>query len=285
MKRILIRVAIVVFSAMALWRLGCVHAVVVGNDYETAIQVGARAKVVFRVVDDGGNPVRDARVDVGFWLPWNDRNGADGVTDSAGMFTVRGVSVGEMVWTVEKYGYYSSRATYHFFEAFPHKEDCVRFGRWQPYGAVREVVLKRKKNPVPMLVRIDEQDQEITLPDTNTAVGFDLLKWDLCPPHGGGETSDLQIGIEGGGGYGRVVLALTNALDGISLQESGTQSLFRSRYRADAPDIDYAKSWSREFRRKNCGLQALEDNEYLFLRIRTKADGDGKLSGARYAKI
>ena len=78
---------------------------------------------------------------------------------------------------------------------------------------------------------------------------------------------------------------MTNALDGISLQESGTQSLFRSRYRADAPDIDYAKSWSREFRRKNCGLQALEDNEYLFLRIRTKADGDGKLSGARYAKI
>ena len=284
MKRILIRGTIVVFSAMALWRLGCVHAVVVGNDYETAIQVGARAKVVFRVVDDGGNPVRDARVDVGFWLPWNDRNGADGVTDSAGMFTVRGVSVGEMVWTVEKYGYYSSRATYHFFEAFPHKEDCVRFGRWQPYGAVREVVLRRKKNPIPM--RVTSENEMMVLPGANNLFPFDVVECDWLPPYGNGKIEDVSIAhyFSTGESQSRLEIVFRFPHTGYYAVKKNS-SEFQSPYYADSR-FGYSTNLVL-FQKYAPTIEQRYDtcDTCFILRLRTVLDCEGKIVSCIYGKI
>jgi len=293
MKRMLIWTVIVVFGSVVLWRLGCVHAVVVGNGTFPTNFLGARTKVVFRVVDDEGTPVPDVKVATGFWLPWNDHNCYSGQTDINGDYTVRATSVGEMVWSAEKYGYYKSSGTDVFFLG-EYPGGRIKFGRWQPYGAVKEVVLKRKKNPVPMKVHFSSflDTNVLHIPVEDMQLGFDVLEWDWCSPYGKGKTGDIQVYYSIANRDkdrpwvydSTVTLSLTNCVDGIHFCRGDGWSFFRSCYRADGIPFERSVSFSY-YSQPSRQSRLLEGADYLVFRIRTKTDETGEITHALYGKI
>ena len=282
MKRILIRVAIVVFSAVALWRLGCVHAVVVGDGTGPTNFLGARTKVVFRVVDDEGNPVPDAKVGTWFWLPWNDNNCFSGRTDANGCFTVRATSVGEMGWSVERYGYYKSRATDALFTG-RYLGGRIKFGRWQPYGAVREVELRRKKEPIPM--RVSSQSETIGIPDVNKPFPFDAVEYDWLPPHGKGKIEDFSVSHyhDRGENHSRLEIIFPPHTGYYVVKKNHSE--FQSPYYAD-PQGEYLNRLVLQQKRALVIEQQYDTCDTCFiLRLRTKLDNTGKVMSCIYGKI
>lgn len=252
------------------------------RDYALAVRYGAKAKATFRVIDEVGNVVTGANIQVSFARP--DSKWIKGITDTNGLFKVEGKSSGEMLYSVNKEGYYQTDSKHKFGEGNVRLED----GRWIPWNATNTVMLKRILSPVAMCA----SDKEIRIPMKGTNVAFDLEKYDWVAPYGKGEQADLIVNCDSQftdpwTGFRRLELTFgTNSLDGVRRYTADEFSAYRSIY--EAPEDGYEKSitWSIEISRKKKDIikEPLPD-EYFVFRVRTEVDDNGNIVKANYGKI
>ena len=65
-------------------------------------------------------------------------------------------------------------------------------GKWQPYGDVQKIVLRRMINPCPLVDTV----KWISVPRTNEWLRFDMRIGDFVHPYGTGTKSDFEVKVE-----------------------------------------------------------------------------------------
>lgn len=244
-------------------------------------------QVTFQVVNDEGEPVIGAKTAVSWenakaTKPSERIKSTEGVTDQDGCVTLEGKTFSSGVsYGASKEGYYAAWGLrYHFKD--------TRFLRWQPWNPTIEVVLKRKKNPVPMYAK----RLALALPKLDEPVGYDFMAGDWTAPHGRGRNPDMifvgELHNEGERKFDwRLHVTFPNPGDGIQRFTPDSESaVFRSAY--EAPAEGYSSEW--KLRRWRDGPAAPEQTTFdrkggYFFRIRAESDKDGKVTKALYGKI
>ncbi len=245
---------------------------------------GAKAKVVFYVVDDAGTPVEGARVGAGFYMNKRKGNPHDfGFTDKHGLCALEEKTVNEVTYTVSKEGYYETNGRL-WFGGGVGKPAIVKWGKWQPYGATNNVILKPIKNPVKMIYHEFEKNVE-----TNKVVGFDLNIGDCVHPYGKGKVADFSFvytfrKIDTWNMHGTLTLLFTNELDGAYQKKKTVGSLYPSDYHASTNQI-YQRKIVYEFNSTTNVNDLLSKDDYLVMRTRTKVNEKNELIAAHYSKI
>jgi hypothetical protein len=190
-------------------------------DVKDAKRNGALAKVTLRVVDSRGNPVPDADVQVAFFHrgPYS----VDGKTDENGFFTAEHMSESDVHFHASKEGYYRTYRNYWFYRE---GKPCAENGRWIPWNPTLEVVMKEKRNPIPLPMKTVSCFFPV-----NTSVGFDCERAQLVAPYGMGAVSDLIVNVTG------YYVAPTNYSFHLTLSSNGGGYV---RYKMDT----YSRMWS-----------------------------------------
>jgi hypothetical protein len=260
----------------------------VSAEMKSAYREGAMSKVVYRVVDDDGMVVTNATADIwysSYGRPqdnahWRERS------DSNGVFVAEHRTNERLSVYVYKDGHYGTRDAVSYFDSTNAK---VKDGKWQPYGEMRTVVLKRILNPVPM----DASDglSYYKYPPSGVWAGFDLQRRDWTTPYGNGKFPDMLVRFQKmntADGYLKTMeVSFTNNLfAGFYQMPMDRFSEMQSCYHAST-NACYLKTVLFEVCRDKKGLHRkdLDENHYLVLRTRTTIDKDGKLLSAHYGKI
>jgi hypothetical protein len=246
------------------------------------------AKITAKVVNEQGNPISGANVSISFMKAKEKEWGMttydkDGKSDNEGLYTTSGEGTQSVSIFITKDGYYPSgdgvKLTSRSF-----------LNRWEPWNPTIEVVLKKKRNPVPMY---DNHRTSYKVPKLDTPVGFDLEKEDWVTPYGNGLTADFLIT------FNAEIRAYTDYDCGFSLKFSNPHDGIQE-YFFDAKDQSYFKwpfeaptsgylseiSKQKNMLLKTTGYKSDEKNNanYIF-RVRTKVDKNGNIVDARYGKI
>ena len=251
-----------------------------------ARQRGAQSKICFQVTDSSGNPIHGVRVQA-FYSSSDahlDDDSVDQLTDTNGLIAAEGRTVDDMTYTLSKPDYYNTRGSHSFYH---NKEDCVRNGRWQPWGATNTVILKERRNPTPMYAL----NVDASVPLRDKPVGYDLEVGDWISPNGKGKVPDLWITYSADISdiltfSNQLVIAGNNQGDGFQRNEKEAWSSFVSSY--EAPLDGYLPEVVLSVERTKNQIikrELLGESEYLFVRSRTTLDKDGNISSARYSKI
>ena len=158
-------------------------------EVEHAMAYGAEAKICLKVCDDTGASVSDASVCAGFdMLP--KPHSVYGKTDTNGVCVVKGKTNGnKIVFFVGKDGYYGSSKNITFIKMG--EEHGVEDGKWQPYGALETIELRRIRNPAPLMSAYMREFN--TTKVINAWLGFDFEKRDFVHPYGNGEIKDFEV--------------------------------------------------------------------------------------------
>ncbi|MCL1920773.1 MAG: carboxypeptidase-like regulatory domain-containing protein [Kiritimatiellaeota bacterium] len=148
---------------------------------------GAKAKFKILAVDSERTPVPGVNVEARFITRYDipvDVQKKE--SDENGFCAFEGLSTSVVTLKASKEGYYT---TEHEHYLFVHNApwNCVKNGRWQPWDATLELVLKEKRNPAALYVK----HLEIHLPQKGASYGFDCTVGDLVEPDGKGKAADL----------------------------------------------------------------------------------------------
>lgn len=255
-----------------------------GMDYALAVRDGAKARFTFRIVDEVGNVVTGAILKVSFGR--HDSEWVRGASNDKGLFLVEGLSSGNMLYNIDKAGYYQTASEYRFGGEGKY---MLEDGRWLPWNPTNTVILKSVKHPVPVYA----VKGEFVIPLKGKNVGFDLEKSDWVEPYGKGEHQDLLVlynetEIQDPQVYSKSLQLCfgTNHFDGVQKLKLDGFSKFLSVY--DAPIEGYEKSvaWSFEaFKKRKDVIIEPSSDEYFVFRVRTVIDNKGKIVSANYGKI
>lgn len=242
------------------------------------------AKLIIKVVDEGGHPLEGARVSLYFQSGGLEKDRTVGLTDEEGVFSASGFSSNGITGGgVNKDRYYQSVIHHDFYRK--------KVGFWQPWGKELTVVMRPIVNPVPMYVR----NTSFKFPVFGQEIGFDLEKADWVIPHGLGVKSDfifkpMQKYQNAANFEGAMILTFSNPLDGIQVikDDGGGDFNVGSWYRwpRTAPESGYVQKLERHIAWGASGQQTNMDdsNNYIF-RVRSEVDENGKLKRAMYGKI
>ena len=251
---------------------------------------GAIANVRYRVVDDEDNPVSNALAHIWFRTDYPKLVVSDwtAVTDTNGEFvaefrTNERVSIG-----VDKEGYY------YTFDRLTFRSEHGRYkvvdDKWQPYGEIRTIVLKRIKKPIRL--RDPDARYRYKYPESGKWTGFDLACGDWMPPLGKGKSADMMVRYvrepRPDGYFKSLDISFTNnPYAGVYLMDKDSYSEMDSVYEANT-NGEYVGNLRYEFERTAKGnhmISELGSGQYLVFRIRTKVDDDGNLISAHYGRI
>lgn len=260
------------------------------SDFAKALNVGAETKMTLRIVDADGAPVTDAEVEFGFWNNHSQGGFKNSFvrSDTNGECIVSGRCNGSCVWNVTKPGYYRSHSEWSLSDTSASPK--VAGGKWQPYGEMKTIVLKKIVAPV------DLSCLEYTLikcPAFDKWLGFDLGCFSWVKPYGKGSHSDVLVKLheEGSGDTAfsaSMELCFTNNPHaGAYVLRKDKDSEMKSVYHADTnatykSRLVYSLSVDSIGRRNE---NELDEDSYLVLRTRTEVDKDGNLVSAHYGKI
>lgn len=281
--------------AMLSWGIRA-HALFAPTTFQEAYRKGARAKVEFRIVDDGGRPVRDANVNVFFDMADRSRGRREIVpTGTNGVCIVEGKTKGVLEVEVSREGYYRSTDLISFID-MGHEHE-VRNGKWQPWGTVRRITLLPVKNPA---ARIAETSGWKWTKEIKKWIGFDLVKYDFVRPFGTGEYSDMEVMFEWDGVWRQ------KYYNGMSLRLRFPQKFAGGYYADKTPGSEFygiyhaqtnghyrtefsfsdkvamrdnrgnVTSWDRHF---------FDPSKVLVIRSRCRYNEDGSLKSASYFQI
>ena len=270
------------------------HALFGPDTFQEAYRVGAKARVDFKVLDDIGNPVQGAVVNVFFDMA--DRSKGRRVidtTDTNGMFVTEGKTKGVLEITVSCDGYYATKDEISFINMG--REHEVIDGKWLPWGMPKTIVLRKKKNPI--AVRADLHDWRLTKA-LNTWIGFDLEKYDYVEPIGRGKVCDFEVRFDWDGKFGTkhngmaVSLRFSDRFSGGYYENRFLQSTFTGVYAADPQKkylqyFHYYRRPVRDTKGKKIGGEGVpfDQSKVLIVRSRCVVDGEGNLVSARYFEI
>ena len=263
-------------------------------EIEYAMAYGADAKICLKVCDDTGTPVTNASVCAGFdMLPTP--HSVYGKTDTNGVCVVKGKTNGnKVVFLVGKVGYYGSRMKISYVPMG--KEHDVKDGKWQPYGAVENIELRKIRNPAHLAVAFEREFN--CTKAINAWVGFDLEKRDFVQPHGKGETVDFEVFFDWDGkwfhgytGMGKRI-RFTGKFSGYCQCAVNADSEFKGPYSA-LPDAAYLQdadffervivdpnAYGRRYERKS-----FDKSKCWVVRSRCKVDAEGNLVSAHYSVV
>lgn len=255
-----------------------------GNQPEEALRsYGGIATVELTVKDDQGSPVEGAEAKVWFWLPTNEDSSDAGKTDIQGRVTLSGEARLDGNVSVSKDGYYDTDM--HIKLTAP-EEPFGFFGRRRWKSVMREVILPKIRNPIPMYAYIG---MSLPFPKGQNKVGLDLRKFDWMPPFGEGEHLDVLVSITtqeewNGKLMWRVAETLTfyfpNPGDGMQLHEK-VSSQFPTTHHVNSKQ-PFLQSMT--FSQVNARYM-VDGRHYLTFRVRTEYNADGTIKRAHYGKI
>lgn len=245
-------------------------------------------KATAKVLDENGGVIEGADVYISFEIPKEDGLGLDnigieGVTNVDGIVTGQANGTSRIGITVRKEGYYFSRQIYEFISR------SKTLNRWEPWNPTIEVVLKKKRNPVPMYVK---GTNWIEVPKLDVSVGYDLEKGDWVVPYGTGLTSDLSVEFnlirKTYTDYdANLIVSFPDELDGIQPYYFDSEGQSSFKWPFEAPVTGYQKSvniFEHDSPTDGYRTNKKENVNYIF-RVRTKVDQDGKIVEALYGKI
>lgn len=286
-----------------------------------------RASFYVCVLDaDTGLPIKGAKIEGAFLnysRGWNESakdNNVDAWTDSNGYAKLSGnTEAGVGGYRILRTpGYYNAEWTEIEFR----EQSLLRLGAWIPSGIVSTTRLDRVVNPIPLWVKgvngeyrarsqayyelsIKKRDFSVTngVPVVkDEKLSYDLVKGAWLPPHGDGETCDIQfvfnenvLGWKEDKGYdGTFVMKLYRTTTAISMPGQGNGIVETpSRENAGiklriAPEAGYRNNLTRWHGWLGDGDGIQTDSKkgrcYAF-RIRTEYDENGKIKSAYYGKI
>ncbi len=113
------------------------------NPIAMAGRIGLSTRRTVKVVNDDGQPVAGANVQVSFMM-WQ-RDWIEGVTDEQGLFTAEGRSKGEWRTTIEKDGY---DATHIHYKPDGQDYERMKAGEWSEWAPVTTAILRRVTSPL-----------------------------------------------------------------------------------------------------------------------------------------
>ena len=264
---------------------------------------GAHAKEIFRVIDQDGKPVRNARIYGSFWPSDNGRKYilVDGLTSANGEYVAEGVSKWKLTYQMVKDGYYMSNGVIDYLAAT--NVPVIINGKWQPYGTIRTIILKKMKNPVPL---VHSKSICPKPPSLDKWYGYDIERRRWLNPFGDGVHSDMliKISIDAKNEMNdfKTIMEVTftnNPYAGAYMLKMDDLSEMKSIYVADT-NASYQSSFKfvhekhpnirqTPFFKYVSGAEItdtrLDANSYLVFRTRTKVDDKGNLVSAHYGKI
>lgn len=263
-------------------------------EVEHAMAYGAEAKICLKVCDDMGVPVTNASVCAVFdMLPTP--HSVYGKTDTNGVCVLKGHTNGNKVrFLVGKYGYYGSQKEFSYVPMGA--EHDVKDGKWQPYGAIENIELRKIRNPAHLAVAHMREFNNTK--KINSWVGFDFEKMDFIHPHGKGEIADFEVFFDWDGrtfaDYRGIAMKIKfpEKFSGYYQYEANAISEFKGPYSA-LPDATYQQdadfyervindpnAYGRRYDRK-----FFDENKCWVVRSRCKVDADGNLVSAHYSVV
>ena len=259
---------------------------------------GADTRIVFRVVDDDGLAVSNATVDVLFDMV--DRSKATrkvGATGSDGVCALESLSGGQIKIKVSKVGYYETSDQMSFVSADNElMAERVKNGRWLPWGASKELILRPVKKPTAVRVGCGLWRYAVVM---NEWIGFDIQRYDFVAPYGSGVVSDFDVRFDWDGkwkvrefsGIG-VEIRFPEKYSGAYYQPLVLNSEFKGVYKADANAV-YQQSFafsSRAIRDRMGRIKEYAGDKFdtkmtLVVRSRCICDEQGELKSACYSQL
>lgn len=295
--------------------------------FVASLYAGGTARIGVKVVEsETGEPISKIKVYGGFrnysrgWGIASKDNSDDGVTDRDGFCRLSGRTEAGHACCIARgnAGYYDSG-----WYSFDYVErSMLKFGRWLPDDVVVTVRLDRVVNPIPLYVkksvgayreknianhRIFEKDRDLSETNRvpvvrNALLAYDMVKGDWLPPHGNGESCDIQfvfnetvLGWKKGRGYDgvsmskkyKMTMSVSMAGEGNGLVEVPTSENAGIKLRV-APSGGYVGKLTRWLGWFGGGDGEKTDGDrnrcYAF-RIRTVYDDEGNIKSAYYGKV
>ena len=257
------------------------------------------AKITLHVVNQDGQPVSDTEIEAGFWLNSNDSQAFRKRPNKEGYVSFESPVIGEAVvgnvllrdeddsGVTNKYYRTNVRVKY-----VGSKRNSIK-GKWQPWNPTIEMVLKEKKNPIPMYAT--DAQNELILPRSNAWCGFDMEVNDWVKPDGKGRHADVEFFLAWDGRRG---VNYRGAVFNIRFPDKdagcysftyGTKNQtceLRSPYHADPKRVYVQKLTftDRKVGKWFRGGDIPQGTGYVF-RTRTRFDDNGRLIGAFYGKV
>jgi len=255
----------------------------------TTVCASPTAKLTAKIVDENGASIQGASVCLSFSAAKHGDGGGlksfgkEGLSDKNGLFLDSSETLPLVGVVVDKDGHYRSIQKYEF------KSSSLLLNRWEPWNPTIEVVLKKKRNPVPMYMGGMDW---AAIPKLDEPVGFDLERGDWVVPYGKGTVNDFVFVFKSTQRAwtdyeSSYTLRFANEKDGIQefVFDRNNQSLYRWPF--EAPETGYLPTLQKY--RNDSPATNLQTNErkeinYIF-RVRTKTDKNGNIVAATYGKI
>ncbi|OVE74217.1 hypothetical protein BVX94_01110 [bacterium B17] len=243
-----------------------------------------QAKMTVMVQDENGSPVVGAKAKA-YYFEASSKHDVF-TTDTNGQFVVQHQCMGSMGGSIEKEGYY--RQGFGYGWKFNNVKGFM-FKRFQPWNPTVTVVMKKKRNPVPMIMKYTDW---MNVPAYEKPVAYDFEIGDWVAPYGQGAVSDFVFnftGFDKGRGNAKLQcnLSFSNEKDGIQVYEHNPEDKSEYKWPFEAPESGYESSLMRfSSYLPGQGPEKNADNERkLIVRVRTKVDKNGKIISANYGKI
>lgn len=245
------------------------------------------ARLTARVVDEEGNAIAGADAEAYFVVAkmheWGDTTiRKTGKSDDKGLFIVEGAGGPMVSVSASKDGFYSGGSGFEFKARSPRN-------RWEPWNPAINLVLRRRRNPVPMYAQYTDY---ILVPVFDQAVGYDLEKGDWVTPHGKGLVSDFvfkfHVERRSFSDYEcSFILTFSNAHDGIQEYYFPPKEASYYKWPFEAPVDGYIPSLERHMAAKphSSFVSNEKDGVNYIFRVRSKDDARGNIVDARYGKI
>ncbi len=250
-------------------------------------------KITLHVIDENGKPLSGIPFQIGAVNPTvaeSTYGPIVGKTENGIIKSESPSAFGEISFNnLESPGFYITSSKYRFTN--------TDAGKWQPWNPIVEVVLKPIVNPIAMYARkiCLPNGYYMTIPATNTQVGFDLETGDWVAPYGKGSFSDFIFTMQIKTPY----ISMTQPYDVVwtlsfSNKGDGIQSLLvpknmgsELRMPRNAPEVGYQPSLVQEnsYDGKQWKKGGLSADQNYFFRVRTVLDGRGNVQSALYGKI
>lgn len=227
-------------------------------------------KVKVSVAGDDGNPIKDAKVTIGFLgsLPHQTEKKI-GLTTQNGVFEASGTAMLRMGVLVEKDGYYLTQSE--------------RLSREENHDL--HCKIRKMENPIPLFARKFSG----RIPNLKQPHGFDFKKGDWVAPHGKGEIADIFFTVhvveqEKGGLIGRLGVTFSSSSEGVCKVDANSGYLSGSDLKMPnkAPLGGYVPKMEREI--KGGQYETQERNIGWFVRSRFVSMPDGEAQH-NYAKL
>ena len=247
---------------------------------------GGIATFDLTVKNEKGEPIQGANGGACFWY----RNGSTstrGISDENGKLILSNKAKTDGSYIIEKEGFYKTRGGVSSFDAPDEPFGFFERRRWVP--VVRDVILKEKRNPIPMYSKRFKGK----IPLFNQAIGFDLKVVDWVRPYGKGEVVDMYITIEAKDEVFRketfkrpyaIVFEWPRKYDGVQVCDADFWSEFISAYSVDL-EKPFQKKLVLTPPKSDSGGSWLPGSKYLTFRVRSERSPTGELIQCHYGKI